>query len=204
MLIVGLTGSIGMGKSTVATRLRERGLSVLDADRVVHDLYRGAAVAQVEQAFPGTTGPDGVDRARLAGRLAADPAGFKRLEAIVHPLVRAAEKAFLAAAFARGEPLAVLEVPLLFETGADALVDVVVVVSAAGAEQRRRVLERPGMTAEKLDQLLARQTPDAEKRRRADFVVDTNGPVADTWAAVDAIVASLAGRVGTAYHRCWA
>lgn len=203
MLIVGLTGSIGMGKSTAAARFRAHGIGVLDADRIVHELYRGAAVPLIEAAFPGSTTASEVDRPKLAALLARDRDGFQRLEAIVHPLVREAEREFLASEAARGAHVAVLEIPLLFETGADRLVDVVVVVSVDGETQRRRVLERPGMTAERLEQLLARQVPDREKRARADFVVDTSGTIADTEAQVDAILGTLAGRTGTAYHRLW-
>jgi dephospho-CoA kinase len=206
MLIIGLTGSIGMGKSTVAKRFVELGIAVCDADAEVHKLYGpgGAAVAPIEAAFPGVTGPAGVDRQKLGARLLADPSGFKRLEAIVHPLVHAAERAFLQAEAARGARMAVLEIPLLFEGKGHTQVDVKVVVSAPAAVQRARVLERPGMTPEKLDQILSRQTPDAEKRARADFVVDTGLPLAETLAQVDAVVQSLEGRAGTAFERCWA
>lgn len=203
MLVVGLTGSIGMGKSTAAARLRAHGFGVLDADAVVHDLYDGPAVPLIAAAFPGATHEGVVDRLRLAAILAKDPDGFRRLEAIVHPMVRAVERSFLAAEAARGAAMAVLEIPLLYETGGDALVDVVVVVSATAETQRRRVLDRPGMTEARLAQLLARQMADTEKRRRADFVVDTNGTIAETEAQVDAIVAALKGRTGTAYHRHW-
>ena len=176
MIILGLTGSIGMGKSTTANLFAERGAAVWNADAAVHALYApgGEAVAPVEAAFPGVTTTDrGVDREKLSKALAADPAGFARLEAIVHPLGAAGRAADLARAEAEGVALAVLDIPLLFETGGDAMVDAVVVVTAPEAVQRERVLARPGMTAEKLDAILARQTPDAEKRRRADFIVDT-------------------------------
>lgn len=204
MLIVGLTGSIGMGKSTAAKRFRALGIAVIDADAIVHDLYRGAAVPLVERAFPGSTANGLVDRARLSLALAADPGGFKRLEQIVHPLVRAAEAALLAEEFAQGSKIVVLEIPLLFETGGDQRVDIVLVVSAMPDMQRQRVLARPGMTPARLDRLLSQQMPDAEKRQRADFVVDTNGSIAETDRQVDAIVASLANRRGSAYQRCWA
>jgi dephospho-CoA kinase len=204
MLIVGLTGSIGMGKSTAAAHLRRRGIAVIDADAEVHALYRGAAVEPIERAFPGTTADGVVDRARLSAALLADPAGFKRLEAIVHPLVQTAERRLLAEEAHRGAAIAVLEIPLLFETGGDARVDVTIVVSAPADVQRARVLARPGMTAAKLDQILARQMPDAEKRRRADFVVDTGGTMAEAEAAIDAILALLRGRTGEAYARHWA
>jgi len=204
MLIVGLTGSIGMGKSTVAARFRTHGVAVCDADAEVHKLYEGAAVPAIEAAFPGTTRAGTVDRQRLARVLIAKPEGFARLEAIVHPLVLAAERAFLHAEAAKGAALAVLEIPLLLETGGEARVDVVVVVSAPADTQRERVMQRPGMTPEKLEQVLARQMPDAEKRARADFIVDTGGTLAETDAQVDNIVESLKGRVETAFATAWA
>ena len=204
MLIIGLTGGIGMGKSTAAARFKAHGIAVIDADAEVHRLYAGPAVPLIEAAFPGTTGPAGVDRARLAAAVLADPAGFKRVEAIIHPLVVEAERAVLHAEKQRGAAMAVLEVPLLLETGGHARVDVVVVVSAPADVQRRRVLPRPGMTPGKLDQILARQMPDAEKRKLADFVVDTSGPLAETEAQIDRIIANLRTRSGTAYARAWA
>ena len=203
MLIIGLTGSVGMGKSTAAKRFLALGLAVCDADAEVHKLYRGKAVAPIEAAFPGTTDSEGVDRQKLGGALLADPSGFKRLEAIVHPLVFEAERDFLRAEAARGAAMAVLEIPLLFEGGGEKRVDVTIVVSAPADVQRRRVLARPGMTAEKFDQIVHRQTPDAEKRKRADFVVDTSGAVADAEATIDRILTALQGRVGTAYDRWW-
>jgi len=203
MLVIGLTGSIGMGKTTVADRFRERGIAVCDADAEVHKLYAGAAVAPIEAAFPGTTGPAGVDRQRLADALLREPESFQRLEAIVHPLVQAAERAFLQAEAARGAKLAVLEVPLLFESGGHARCDATVVVSAPAAVQRARVLARPGMTAAKLDAILARQMPDAAKRARADFVVDTGTTLEATHAAVDNVIESLRARTGKAYRRFW-
>ena len=203
MIVIGLTGSIGMGKSTIAEMFRERGIPVFDADAEVHRLYAGEAVAAVEAAFPGTTEDGRVDRARLALALNNDEARFRKLEAIVHPMVRAAEQRFLRDAHDAGVPAAVLEVPLLFETGRDAHVDAVVVVSAPADIQRARVLARPGMTPEKLDGLLARQTPDEDKRRRADFVVDTGGSLADSEAEVDAILDSLKSTPAEAYARHW-
>jgi dephospho-CoA kinase len=204
-LIIGLTGSAGMGKSTIAARLRAIGVPVCDADAEVHKLYDGgAAVAPIEASFPGTTVDGRVDRQRLSAALLSDPAGFARLEAIVHPLVQAAERAFLHEAAAADLPLAVLEIPLLFETGNDARVDVTMVASAPYEVQRERVLARPGMTPEKLDAILKRQIPDAEKRRRADFVVDTGTPIAATEAQVDAIIALLRARGGgNAFARFW-
>lgn len=173
MFILGLTGSIGMGKSTTARLFAEEGVPVHDADAVVHKLYEGEAVPLIEAAFPGTTQSGRVDREKLGRRVVGDVDALKRLEAIVHPLVRKAEEAFLADARARKADIVVLDIPLLFETGADARVDATVVVTAPPEVQRVRVLERPGMTPEKLDALLAKQMPDAEKRRRADFIVDS-------------------------------
>lgn len=203
MRIVGLTGSIGMGKSAIAAMLRARGVPVFDADQEVHRLYEGDAVPKVEAAFPGTTADGRVDRTRLAASLARDPARFRELEQIVHPLVRRAEQAFLDEITKWGGPIAVLEIPLLYETGLDAHVDQVVVVSAPPEVQRERVLARPGMTAARLDALLERQLPDAEKRRRADFVVDTGGTLADSEAQVDAILDALQSRPAEAYARHW-
>lgn len=205
MLLIGLTGSIGMGKSTVAQRLRELGLAVIDADAEVHKLYNGGPAAPlIEAAFPGTTSNGHVDRQKLAQWLLAHPVDFKRLEKIVHPLVFAAEQALLRAEAEKGAALAVLEIPLLFETGGDKRVDVTMVVSAPPDAQRARVLARPGMTAEKLAQILSKQMPDAEKRAKADFVVDTGTSIAETLAQVDNIIESLKGREGTAYARFWA
>jgi dephospho-CoA kinase len=174
MFVLGLTGSVGMGKSTTAQFFAEAGVPVHDADAVVHRAYEGEAVPAVEAAFPGTTADGKVDRAKLAARVLGDDAALKRLEAIVHPLVRAAEERFMAQAERSGAKVAVLDIPLLFETGGDRRVDAVVVVSAPEEVQRARVLMRPGMTEAKLDAILAKQMPDAEKRRRADFVVDTS------------------------------
>lgn len=172
-LIVGLTGSIGMGKSTTADFFRRFGIPVHDADATVHALYRGEAVAPVETAFPGTSRDGAVDRVLLAARVLGDDAAVRRLEAIVHPLVRAAETRFLDEAKAAGRRIVVLDIPLLFETGGDARVDAIVTVTAPADVQRRRVLARAGMTEEKFEQILVRQCPDAEKRRRSHFLVDT-------------------------------
>jgi dephospho-CoA kinase len=174
MFILGLTGSLGMGKSTTAGFFAEEGVPVHDADAVVHRLYEGEAVAAIEAAFPGTTADHKVDRNRLAARVLDDPAALRRLEAIVHPLVRDAKERFLNEARACGAKVVVLDIPLLLETAGDQKVDAVVVVSAPAETQRERVLARPGMTPGKLDALLARQMPDSEKRQRADFVVDTS------------------------------
>lgn len=203
MLIAGLTGSIGMGKSAVARHMIARGVPVFDADAEVHRLYAGPAVAAVEAAFPGTTAEGRIDRPRLAAILAADPSGFARLEAIVHPMVHAAQRAFLHAARSAGHPVAVLEIPLLLEKGNDGRVDRIIVVSTTPENQRRRVLERPGMTPERFDQILARQLPDAEKRRRAHYVVDTGTSLEETYAAVDKVLESLARLTGEAFDKHW-
>ncbi|MDX2308053.1 MAG: dephospho-CoA kinase [Hyphomicrobium sp.] len=203
MLVVGLTGSIGMGKSTAAAHLRAKGIPVFDADGEVHALYRGAAVPAIEAAFPGTTSEAGVDRAKLAAKLGGNAESFRRLDAIVHPLIRASERAFVADAHARGVAITVLEVPLIYETGLDRDLDAVVVLSAPPDMQRERVMARPGMTAERLGALLARQIPDSEKRRRADFVVDTSGPVEATRRQLDAIVCALESRTPHAFDRAW-
>ena len=174
MVVIGLTGSIGMGKSTAARFFAELGVPVLDADAVVHKLYEGEAVPAVEAAFPGSSTDGKVDRAKLGKRVIGDAAALKRLEAVVHPLYRQAEQRFLRQAEAAGAKVALLDVPLLFETGGDKRVDAVVVVSAPAQMQRERLASRPGMSADQLDALLAKQMPDAEKRARADFVVDTS------------------------------
>ena len=198
MLIVGLTGSIGMGKSTAAQRFRFHAVPVFDADAEVHRLYEGPAAAAIELAFPGTVVSGSVDRMRLSKAVLNNPQALKRLEAIVHPLVRAAEKKFLIQSAANGHELAVLEIPLLFEIGAGEMVDVTIVVSAGPAVQRERVLQRPGMTGDKLAALIAQQMPDDEKRARADYVVDTSGPVGDTNARIDKLMKSLRGKTGSA------
>jgi dephospho-CoA kinase len=192
MFILGLTGSLGMGKSTTARFFAEAGVPVHDADAVVHRLYEGEAVTAIEAAFPGTTAAGKVDRSKLAARVLGDDAALARLEAIVHPLVSAAERRLIAEAEARGENVVVLDIPLLFETGGDARVDAVVVVSAPPEVQQARVLERPGMTMDKLEAILARQLPDAEKRARADFVVDTSQGFDAARAQVRAILAAVA------------
>lgn len=193
MIILGLTGSIGMGKSTTAAMFAEAGVPVYDADAEVHRLYApgGAAVAPVEAAFPGVVKDGAVDRAALSARVLGDAAALKRLEAIVHPLVGATRIGFFEAAKAKGADMVVLDIPLLFETGGEKNVDAVVVVSAPAELQRARVLERPGMTAEKLDAILAKQTPDADKRARADFVVDTGQGLDVARAQVAEVIAAM-------------
>jgi len=192
MFVLGLTGSLGMGKSTTARFFAEEGVPVHDADAVVHRLYDGEAAAAIEAAFPGTTTAGKVDREKLAARVLGDVGALTRLEAIVHPLVQEAERRLLAEAEARGEKVAVLDIPLLFETGGEERVDAVVVVSAPADVQRARTLGRPGMTVDKLDAILARQMPDHEKRRRADFVVDTSRGFEAARAKVRAILDAVA------------
>lgn len=193
MIVVGLTGSIGMGKSTTAGMFRDAGVPVHDSDEAVHRVYAGAAVPLVEAAFPGVVVDGAVDRERLSAAVLGKPDALRRLETIVHPLVRADADAFLARNRAAGAPIAVLDIPLLFETGGEDRVDRIVVVTADAAIQRQRVLARPGMTDEKFAAILSRQTPDAEKRRRADFVIDTGLGMEPARARVGEIIAALSG-----------
>jgi len=194
MIRLGLTGSIATGKSTVLEMFRARDIPVYSADEAVHALYAGDAVAEVGALFPGVTVNGAVDRARLSKKLLETPDGFAKLEALVHPLVRQKMLAFLDEAEAAGADLAVLEIPLLYETGHPYPLDAVAVVSCADAEQRRRALARAGMSVEKLDAILARQVPQAEKRLRADFVISTDGPEVDTAAEVDQLLTILRKR----------
>ena len=196
MLVLGLTGSIGMGKSTAARFFAEAGVPVHDADAAVHRLYAGEAVGPIGKAFPGTVTDGKVDRVKLAARVLDDPAALKQLEAIVHPLVRALETKFLAEAAAAGATVVVLDIPLLFEVGGQDRVDAVVVVSAPSELQRERVLTRADMSAGKLDTILAKQTPDAEKRRRAHFVVDTSGSFDSARAQIHGILRAVAAMPG--------
>ena len=174
MIILGLTGSIGMGKSTTAKLFAEAGVPVYDADATVHRLYEGEAVAAIEAAFPGTTADGKVDHNKLSAQVVHDPAAIKRLEGIVHPMLGASRQKFLHDAERSGAPVVVVDVPLLYETGGENRVDAVVVVTTTPEIQRARVLARDNMSGERLDGILARQLPDAEKRKRADFVVDTS------------------------------
>lgn len=198
MIVLGLTGSIGMGKSTTAGLFAEQGVPVNDADRVVHDLYRGEAVAPIKALFPEAVQNGVVDRVLLAQTLAKNPAKFREIEAIVHPLVREHERQFLEAQRAAGADLVVLDIPLLFETGGHDRVDRIVVVSCDADIQRRRVLERPGMTPEKLEMILSRQLPDAEKRARADYVIDTGHGIDAARSRVTEIIAGLTAETGSA------
>jgi dephospho-CoA kinase len=191
MLIVGLTGSIGMGKSTTAQMFREEGVAVHDSDAAVHAIYRGPQSEAIERAFPGSTRDGAVDRAKLAAMTLGRPEEIARLESIVHPLVQELRRAFLATERERGAKISVVDIPLLYETGAEKEVDRVVVVTAAPEIQRERVLARPGMTQEKFGAILARQLPDSQKRERADFVVHTDRGLEAARDEVRAIIATL-------------
>ncbi len=201
MLIVGLTGSIGMGKTTAANHLRDRRFPVFDSDAAVHSLYAREAVAPIENAFPGVTLGGIVDREKLSAALQLHTNGLRKLEAIVHPLVRQAQYRFLKELSLLDAEIAVLDIPLLFETAAETLVDVIIVMSGPSHIQEARVLARPGMTREKFEALSARQTPDAKKRELADFVVNTGGEINETRARLDEIMADLKGRFGSAFAR---
>ncbi|UPA24416.1 dephospho-CoA kinase [Shinella oryzae] len=191
MIVLGLTGSIGTGKSTTAAMFRDLDIPVHDADATVHDLYRGEAVLPVAARFPEALKEGVIDRKALSAILAEAPDGFRDLEAIIHPLVRAREAAFLAREREKGEPLVVLDIPLLYETGGETRVDKVVVVTCDPQTQRARVLARPGMTEEKFELILSRQMPDAEKRRRADFIIDTGRGLEAARKQVEEVIAEL-------------
>lgn len=193
MVIVGLTGSIGMGKSETAKMFRSLGVPVYDADAAVHAIYApgGSAVAPVEAAFPGVTGAGGVDREALAKRVLNDSAALKKLESIVHPLVGLEQQKFLQKAAEENAEIIVIDVPLLFETGGEKRVDCVVLVSAPYEVQRERVLARPGMTEEKFQAILAKQAPDAQKREKADFIIDSSKGIEDAMAQVRALLPKL-------------
>lgn len=193
MILLGLTGSIGMGKSTTADLFKAEGIPVNDADQVVHELYRGEAVKPVGAAFPGSVRDGVVDRQELSRQLAIAPEKFKLLEQIVHPLVRERERQFVEHWRNSRVPLVVLDIPLLFETGGEARVDQIAVVTCDPEEQKRRVLARPGMTEEKLALILSRQVPDAEKQKRADFVIDTGHGLELARQQVQAIIQTLTG-----------
>lgn len=197
MITIGLTGSIGMGKSTTSSLFVDEGIAVCDSDAVVHELYQNEAVAPIEQAFKGTTSNGRVDREKLGQILRENPANFVEIEKIVHPLVRGRQERFLDDQRDAGAEFAVLDIPLLFETHAENRVDVIVVVSCPPAMQRQRVMARPGMTEEKFQMILARQMPDEEKRRRADFVIDTGRGIPEALEQVRSLLAILrAGRKG--------
>lgn len=189
-----LTGSIGMGKSTTAQMFRDECIPVHDADATVHELYQNEAVLLVEQAFPGTTGKEGVDREKLSKFVLGKPEELQKLERIVHPLVGQKERAFREKVEGQDKPLAILDIPLLFETGGEGRVDGVIVVTAPSEVQRQRVLERPGMNEEKLRAILARQVPDAIKREKADFVIDTSLGLDHARSEVKKIIAKLSAK----------
>ena len=191
MRIVGLTGSIGMGKSTTAKLFAEAGVPVYDADAAVHKIYEGEAAPAIEAAFPGTTAEGRVDRAKLSAKVVHDAAAIKQLEQIVHPMLGASRKKFLDDAERAGAPVVVMDIPLLFETGGEKRVDAVVVVTTSPESQRERILARGTMTSEALDAILARQLPDAEKRKRADFVVDTSHGLDPVRTAIRDILAEV-------------
>ncbi len=203
MLVIGLTGSIGMGKSTVAEQFRFRGIPVCDADEEVHKLYAGAAVPLIEEKFPGVTTNGRVDRQKLSQYLLADPNRFKDLENIIHPMVRQVERDFLHSNANSGSSMVVLEIPLLFESGGNELVDKTIVVSTDENTQRKRVMERSGMSETKLKEILSRQMSDSEKKALADYVVDTSGPIEDTKAIVDKLIEKLRSLRGEAFLRHW-
>jgi len=195
MIVIGLTGSIGMGKSTTAAMFADAGIPVNDSDRNVHSLYSGIAVFTIEDAFPGVTSNGTVDRQKLAQELKKNPANFKVLEGIVHPLLREMEKDCLANQKALGQDIVILDIPLLFETGANKRVDKIVVVTCDPEIQKERVLKRPDMTAEKFAMILSRQTPDAVKRARADFIIDTGNGMEAARQQVDEIIHNLRGQM---------
>jgi dephospho-CoA kinase len=196
VIVVGLTGSIAMGKSTVGAMCSAEGAPLFDSDAAVHALYAGPGAAAIEAAFPGVVVAGAVDRDRLSERVIGDRAALARLEGIVHPLVEQARQSFLARAAAEGRRLVVVDVPLLFEAGADTSVDVILVVSASEAVQKRRALAREGMTLARFEGIIARQIPDREKRRRAHMVIDTNGPLEATRAQVRGFLRCLAATHG--------
>jgi dephospho-CoA kinase len=201
MLVIGLTGGIGMGKSAAAEHFARAGVPVFNADACVHRLYEGEAVAAIEAAFPGVTRGGRVERKLLGEKLAGSQERLRQLEAIVHPMVVEAEIDFLIEQEDKGASIAVLEIPLLFETGADSRVDVTIVLSAPADVQRSRVLARPGMTVDRLEHLIARQVPDAEKRGRADFVVDSGTSLKDMHEEIDKLIESLQDREGRVMER---
>ena len=193
MIVLGLTGSIGMGKTTAANMFADAGVPVYSADDAVHRLYAGRAAPLIEAAFPGTVSDGTVDRTKLSGAVLGKPEALKKLESIIHPLVHEEEASFLDQARADGADIALIDIPLLFETSGESRVDKVAVVSAPADIQRERVLSRPGMSEEKLEAILARQMPDAEKRARADFIIDSSGSFEQTRLQIESIIAELRG-----------
>lgn len=196
MIVVGLTGSIAMGKSTAAAIFAEEGVPVFDSDAAVHAIYSGPQAEVVEHEFPGVLEQGAIDRDRLAQRVLGNPAALAKLESIVHPLVAKARQEFVSRAAAQARPLVLVDIPLLFESGAEKSVDIVVVVSASEPVQKARALGREGMTLERFSKIIARQTPDDEKRRRAHVIIDTNGPIESTRAQIRGFLRCTAGMVG--------
>ena len=196
MIVLGLTGSIGMGKSTAADMFADRGVPVISADEIVHDLYSGEAAPLIEAEFPGTVDHGVVDREKLSAAVLNDETAFRKLESIVHPLVEKNRAQFVERQRQAGAPLVVLDIPLLFEGNGEQAVDRVVVVSCAADMQRERVLRRAGMTEDKFEAILARQVPDEQKRARADFVIDTSGTFDQTRRQIDALVDRLLEKDG--------
>ncbi|MGH1405377.1 MAG: dephospho-CoA kinase [Rhodomicrobiaceae bacterium] len=199
MLIIGLTGSIAMGKSTVAKMLLDNGIPMISADQIVHDLYEDEAVPILEKAFPGSTENNQVNREKLLSLLLKEEDGFKKLETLIHPLVRQKEWEFIKENKEKSSDLVAIEIPLLFETGAEKLMDVVLLASAPAEVQKQRVMARPGMTTEKFKTLLAKQMPDAEKRKKADFIVDTSCSLEETEEQLKEIIVSLKNKQPKAY-----
>lgn len=199
MLIIGLTGSIAMGKSTVAKMLLDSGIPMISADQIVHDLYENEAVPLIEQAFPGSTENNQVDREKLLKNLLKDEDGFKKLESLIHPLVRQKEWEFIKEHKDKGADLVAIEIPLLFETGAEKLMDSVLLASAPAEVQKQRVMARSGMTQEKFKTLLDKQMPDSEKRKKADFIVDTSCSLEETEEQLKEIIVSLKNNQPKAY-----
>ncbi len=199
MLIIGLTGSIAMGKSTVAKMLLKNGIPMISADQIVHDLYEDEAVPILEKAFPGSTENNQVNREKLLSLLLKEEDGFKKLEILIHPLVRQKEWEFIKENKDKGSNLVAIEIPLLFETGAEKLMDVVLLASAPAEVQKQTVMARPGMTTEKFKTLLAKQMPDAEKRKKADFIVDTSCSLSETEDQLKEIIVLLKNKQPKAY-----
>lgn len=199
MLIIGLTGSIAMGKSTVAKMLLDNGIPMISADQIVHDLYENEAVSLIEQLFPGSTENNLVNREKLLSLLLKEEDGFKKLENLIHPLVRQKEWEFIKENKVKGSDIVAIEIPLLFETGAEKLMDAVLLASAPPEVQKQRVMARPGMTTEKFKTLLAKQMPDAEKRKKADFIVDTSCSLEETEDQLKQIIAIIKKNKSKAY-----
>lgn len=203
MLIIGLTGSIAMGKSTVANLIAQHNVPIISADDIVHELYRGKAIPLIEATFPGCTNETEVDRQKLMQSLNNDKAGFKKLESIIHPLVRREEWLFIKTQKQAKTKLVIIEIPLLYETGADKLMDAVILVSASGETQKQRALDRPTMTEEKFEALLAKQMPDTEKRAKADFIINTDKTLEETASDVEAVINQINEDTTAKAYKIW-